>query len=212
MDTFHPFWTLFQKHSFQTLCALNATCATLGIILYGSEQQKERYLPRLATGEQIAAYCLTEAGSGSDAFSIKTRAVLSPDGKSYILNGGNDIPELSMVVRLLTRMNTHYCYVYCLGKIWISNGGIADIFTVFAKTPVKDRSGIVKDKISAFIVERAFGGVTHGQPEKKMGIRCSNTAEVHFDNVKVRLFISLVIIGELFAGFNLLSNPWFLCY
>ena len=62
---------------------------------------------------------------------------------------------------------------------------MADIFTVFAKTPVKDTSGTVKDRISAFIVERAFGGITHGQPEKKMGIRCSNTAEVHFDNVRV---------------------------
>ena len=72
-----------------------------------------------------------------------------------------------------------------LGKIWISNGGVADIFTVFAKTPVMDTSGAVKDRISAFIVERAFGGISHGQPEKKMGIRCSNTAEVHFDNVKV---------------------------
>ncbi|KAH7965116.1 hypothetical protein HPB49_003640 [Dermacentor silvarum] len=77
-----------------------------GILLFGTEEQKRKYLPGLAAGEQLAAYCLTEPGSGSDAMSIKSRAELSPDGKHYILNGG---------------------------KIWISNGGIADIFTVFAK-------------------------------------------------------------------------------
>ncbi len=102
--------------------------------------------------------------------SIRTRAELSPDGKHYVLNGG---------------------------KIWISNGGFADVFTVFAQvrvymhecafvqTPCCRADGTVKDKISAFIVERAFPGVTSGPPEKKMGIKGSNTAEVHFENVKV---------------------------
>jgi very long chain acyl-CoA dehydrogenase len=84
---------------------------------------------------------------------------LSPDGKNYILNGN---------------------------KLWISNGGFAEIFTVFAQTPVKDeKTGITKDKVTAFIVERAFGGVTNGPPEKKMGIKASNTAEVHFEETKV---------------------------
>ncbi|XP_060098778.1 very long-chain specific acyl-CoA dehydrogenase, mitochondrial-like [Heteronotia binoei] len=130
-----------------------------GILLFGTKSQKEKYLPRLASGEIFAAFCLTEPSSGSDAASIQTTAELSPCETFYTLNGG---------------------------KIWISNGGTAEIFTVFAKTPIKNiTTGEVTHKISAFIVERAFGGVTSGPPEKKMGIRCSNTAEVHFDSVKV---------------------------
>merc|ERR1712095_45327 len=117
-----------------------------GILLAGTPEQKEKYLPRLASGEDFAAFALTEPASGSDAGSIKTRAVPSADGKSWILNGA---------------------------KIWISNGGIAEIFTVFAKTPVVDpQTGTSTDKVTAFIVERKFGGVSHGPPEKKMGIKC----------------------------------------
>lgn len=105
-----------------------------GIILFGTPEQKQKYLPRLATGEIIAAFALTEPSSGSDASSIRTRAELSPDGKHWIMNGQ---------------------------KIWISGGGLAEVFTVFAKTPVKDEvTGEVSDKITAFIVERSFGGVT----------------------------------------------------
>lgn len=130
-----------------------------GILLCGTEEQKQKYLPFAASGEMMAAFCLTEPSSGSDASSIKSRAILSEDGTHYILNGG---------------------------KIWISNGGIAEIFTVFAQTPVLDKdSGVTKDKVSAFIVERSFGGVTSGPPEKKMGLNASNTAEVHFDDVKI---------------------------
>jgi acyl-CoA dehydrogenase family protein 9 len=124
-----------------------------GILLNGNEEQKAKYLPKLATGEHIAAFALTEPSSGSDAASIKTRATLSEDGKHFILNGG---------------------------KIWISNGGWADIMTVFAKTEVDG-----KDKVTAFIVEKAFGGITTGAPEDKLGIRGSNTCQVFFDNVKV---------------------------
>ncbi|XP_039602847.1 very long-chain specific acyl-CoA dehydrogenase, mitochondrial isoform X1 [Polypterus senegalus] len=148
-----------------------------GILLYGNRQQKEKYLPKLATGETIAAYCLTEPSSGSDAASIKTTAVKSECGKYYILNGG---------------------------KIWISNGGLAEIFTVFAKTPVKDETtGEVKDKITAFIVEKGFGGVTSGPPEKKMGIKASNTAEVHFDSVRVPVEN---VLGEVGGGFKVAMN------
>jgi len=129
-----------------------------GILLFGNDEQKAKYLPTLAVGKKFAAYCLTEPSSGSDAASIQTKAVKSDCGKFYVMNGG---------------------------KIWISNGGIADVFTVFAKTPVKQGDGSLKDKISAFVVERAFGGVTTGPPENKMGIKASNTAEVHFDNVKI---------------------------
>ena len=106
-----------------------------GILLYGSEEQKKKYLPDLATGRKFACFCLTEPGSGSDANSIRTRAELSPDGKHYVINGG---------------------------KCWISNGGFADVLTVFAQTPVKQADGTTKDKVSAFIVERDFGGVTSG--------------------------------------------------
>lgn len=143
-----------------------------GILLFGTKAQKEKYLPKLASGEILAAFCLTEPASGSDAASIRTSAVPSPCGKYYTLNGS---------------------------KIWISNGGLAEIFTVFAKTPVTDASGAVKEKITAFIVERSFGGVTHGPPEKKMGIKASNTAEVYFDGVRVP---AENVLGEVGSGFK----------
>uniref|UniRef100_A0A8C6LTQ0 Very long-chain specific acyl-CoA dehydrogenase, mitochondrial n=1 Tax=Nothobranchius furzeri TaxID=105023 RepID=A0A8C6LTQ0_NOTFU len=148
-----------------------------GILLFGNKAQKEKYLPKLASGEHIAAFCLTEPASGSDAASIKTTAVLSPCGKFYTMNGS---------------------------KIWISNGGIAEIFTVFAKTPMKDpKTGETTDKITAFIVERSFGGVTSGPPEKKMGIKASNTAEVYFDDVRVP---ADCVLGEVGGGFKVAMN------
>ncbi|XP_017892033.1 very long-chain specific acyl-CoA dehydrogenase, mitochondrial [Ceratina calcarata] len=129
-----------------------------GILLFGTPEQKAKYLPRVCNGE-YAAFCLTEPSCGSDAGSIRSRAVKSADGSHYVLNGS---------------------------KIWISNGGLASIMTVFAQVPTKDpETGETKDKVTAFIVERSFGGVTSGPPEKKMGIKCSNTAEVHFENVKI---------------------------
>ncbi|XP_044307155.1 complex I assembly factor ACAD9, mitochondrial isoform X4 [Varanus komodoensis] len=147
-----------------------------GILIAGNEEQKKKYLPKLASGEHIAAFCLTEAGSGSDAASIQTRATLTEDGKSFLLNGS---------------------------KIWISNGGIADIFTVFARTNIVDKDGAVKDKITAFIVEKTFGGITHGKPEDKLGIRGSNTSEVHFENTKVPVEN---VIGEVGGGFKVAMN------
>ncbi|XP_049715163.1 very long-chain specific acyl-CoA dehydrogenase, mitochondrial isoform X1 [Elephas maximus indicus] len=144
-----------------------------GILLFGTKAQKEKYLPKLASGETMAAFCLTEPSSGSDAASIRSSAVPSPCGSYYTLNGS---------------------------KIWISNGGLAEIFTVFAKTPVKDAStGTTKEKITAFVVEKSFGGVTHGPPEKKMGIKASNTAEVYFDAVRVP---SENVLGEVGGGFK----------
>jgi len=155
-----------------------------GILLAGTPEQKEKYLPKLATGENFAAFALTEPSSGSDAGSIRTRAELNAEGTHWILNGG---------------------------KIWISNGGIAEIFTVFAKTPVMDeKTGTVTEKVSAFIVERSFGGVTNGPPEKKMGIKCSNTAEVYFENTPVPVENVLSKPGDGFkVAMQILNNGRF---
>ncbi|CAK9293334.1 unnamed protein product [Gordionus sp. m RMFG-2023] len=140
-----------------------------GIIMYGTEEQKAKYLPKLATGEHVAAFCLTEPSAGSDAAAIKTTATLvdTEYGKAYKLNGT---------------------------KLWISNAGFAEIFTVFARLKDPSNAANVKkgaeskndyDDIRAFIVERKFGGVTSGPPEKKMGIRGSNTAELVFNDTLV---------------------------
>jgi alkylation response protein AidB-like acyl-CoA dehydrogenase len=123
-----------------------------GLLLFGTDSQKKLYYPRLASGEMIAAFCLTEPGSGSDAASIKTTA--TPDGDGWILNGN---------------------------KIWITNGGIGDFFTVFAKSGKPEDRG----QLSAFIVTRDMPGVSTGPHEDKMGIRASSTTTVHFDNVKL---------------------------
>jgi acyl-CoA dehydrogenase family protein 9 len=122
-----------------------------GILLFGTAEQKARYLPKLASGAMIAAFCLTESGAGSDAASIRTRAVKDTDG-SWILNGE---------------------------KIWITNGGIADLYTVFART------SSAAGKITAFVVEAGWPGVSHGPHEDKMGIRASSTTSVSFADVRV---------------------------
>ena len=122
-----------------------------GILLFGSDDQRARYLPKLASGEMIAAFCLTESGAGSDAASIRTQAVKNPNG-SWTVNGE---------------------------KIWITNGGIADLYTVFART--SSESG----KITAFLVEAKWPGVSHGNHEDKMGIRASSTTTVNFADVTV---------------------------
>ncbi len=122
-----------------------------GLLLFGSDEQKQRYLPKLATGEMIAAFCLTESGAGSDAASIRTKAVRNDDG-SWTLSGE---------------------------KIWITNGGIADFYTVFARTDTPE------GKITAFLVEAAWPGVSHGPHEDKMGIRASSTTTVAFADVRV---------------------------
>jgi acyl-CoA dehydrogenase family protein 9 len=136
-----------------------------GLLLFGTPEQKARYLPRLATGELVAAFCLTEPGAGSDAAGIKTTAVR--DGDAWILNGE---------------------------KIWITNGGIADFFTVFAKTSHEGRG-----HITAFIVTRDMAGVTTGPHEEKMGIRASSTTTVAFQDVRVP---SANVLGDVGAGFK----------
>jgi acyl-CoA dehydrogenase family member 9 len=122
-----------------------------GILLFGTPEQQARYLPKLATGEYIAAFCLTESGAGSDAASIRTTAKQNDDG-SWTLNGE---------------------------KIWITNGGIAQVYTVFARTEGTD------GKITAFIVEADWPGVSHGAHEDKMGIRASSTTVVSFSDVRI---------------------------
>jgi len=141
------------------------------LLLYGSDEQKKKYLPKLATGELIGAYCLTEPEAGSDAGGIKTRAVRDEQKGVYILNGS---------------------------KMWITNGGIADFFTVFAREQIKMQDGEIKDKITAFMVTRDMG-VTSGKEEEKLGIRASSTTAVFFDNIEVPFEN---VIGERGKGFK----------
>jgi len=139
-----------------------------GILLFGTEAQKEKYLPTLATGERVAAFALTEPSTGSDAANIKTKAELSEDGEHYILNGS---------------------------KIWITNGGFADVFTVFARMTSEDDD---KPRITAFIVEREMG-VKNGPPESKLGICGSSTVSLYLDDVKVP---KENVLGEVGRGFK----------
>ena len=144
---------------------------TLPIVYFGNEQQKRKYLPKLAKLEMLAAYALTEPLAGSDALAARTRADLSPDGKHYILSGQ---------------------------KMWITNGGAADLFTVFAK--------VGGEKFTAFLVERNFPGVSSGAEEHKMGITGSSTTAVYLDNVPVPVEN---VLGEIGRGhviaFNILN-------
>lgn len=142
-------------HSFSVALSAHTGIGTLPIVYYGNEDQKSKYLPKLATGEWKAAYCLTEPDSGSDANSGKTKATLSEDGKHYILNGQ---------------------------KMWITNGGFADLFIVFAK--IDDGSQPDKN-LSAFIVERTYEGISMNEPEHKMGIKGSDTRQIFFNDTKV---------------------------
>jgi alkylation response protein AidB-like acyl-CoA dehydrogenase len=136
-----------------------------GVLLFGTPEQKARYLPQLASGEMIAAFCLTEAGAGSDAASVRTAAKRNADG-SWTLNGE---------------------------KIWITNGGIANLYTVFARTDTPE------GKMSAFLVEAAWPGVSHGPHEDKMGIRASSTTTVAFNEVRVP---AENLLGEIGKGFK----------
>jgi alkylation response protein AidB-like acyl-CoA dehydrogenase len=136
--------------SFSTAFGAQIGIGTLPLVWYGTEEQKQKYLPKLATAEWISAYALSESTSGSDAMNIRTRATLSADGNFYILNGE---------------------------KMWITNGGIADLYTVFAK--------IDGDQFSAFLVERTFPGLTVGGEEHKLGIRGSSTCPLVLQDCKV---------------------------
>lgn len=160
---------LGSGYSYSVAIMAHTGIGTLPILYYGNEAQKAKYIPRLASGELMAAYCLTEPGAGSDANSGRTKAVLSEDGKHYILNGQ---------------------------KMWITNGGFADVQTVFAKVD-NDRV------LSAFIVERAWEGVTMNPEEKKMGIKGSSTRQIFYNDVKVPVENMLGKRGE---GFRIALN------
>jgi alkylation response protein AidB-like acyl-CoA dehydrogenase len=128
----------------------HAGIGTIPIVYFGTEEQKKKYLPKIASGELLSCYCLSEPQAGSDALAARTRAVLSPDGKSWILNGQ---------------------------KMWITNGGFADVFVVFAK--------VEGEKFSCFIVEKGTPGFSVGPEEKKMGIRGSSTVPIFFENAHI---------------------------
>ncbi|MCK9271041.1 MAG: acyl-CoA dehydrogenase family protein [Bacteroidales bacterium] len=156
-------------YSFSVAYSAHTGIGTLPIVYYGNEEQKQKYIPRLATGELTSAYCLTEPGAGSDANSAKTQAVLTEDGKHYLLNGQ---------------------------KMWITNGGFADVMTVFAK--------IDNDRVlSAFIVERNFPGIKFNPEEKKMGIKGSSTVQIFFNDCKVPVEN---LLGKRGQGFRIALN------
>ncbi len=154
--------------SFSVSHGAHTGIGTEPLVYFGTEEQKRKYLPKLATGELLAAYALTEPGSGSDALGAKTRADLSPDGRHYILNGT---------------------------KMWITNAGFADLFTVFAK--------VNGEQFTAFLVERTFPGFTVGREEKKMGIKGSSTCALNLDNVPVPVEN---VLGEIGKGHKIAFN------
>jgi len=159
---------LGSGYSFSVAVAAHTGIGTLPILYFGTEEQKQRYIPKLITGEWAGAYGLTEPNSGSDALSAKTTATLSADGKHYILNGQ---------------------------KCWITNGGFAQIYTVFAK--------IDGTQFTAFIVERGMEGFTQGPEEQKMGIKGSSTVQLYFQDCKVPVEN---LLGEIGKGHKIAFN------
>ncbi len=159
------------SHSYGVAFAAHTGIGTLPILYYGNEEQKKKYLPGLASGEILSAYCLTEPTSGSDALGAKTTATLSEDGKYYILNGQ---------------------------KMWITNGGFADILITFAK--------VDGEKFTGFIIPTDSEGFTRGEEENKMGIKGSSTRALFLDNVKVPVENVLGEIGKgHYIAFNILN-------
>jgi alkylation response protein AidB-like acyl-CoA dehydrogenase len=162
---------LSRGGGFAVTFGAHASIGMLPLVYFGSQETKEKYLPDMANGKLIGAYCLSEPGSGSDAQAAKAKAVLSEDGKHYVLNGT---------------------------KMWISNGGIADVFTVFAHVPTPEGN-----KFSAFLVERAFAGVSTGKEEEKLGIRLSSTTQLILEDVKVPV---ANLLGEVGWGAKIAFN------
>ena len=160
--------SLSRNASFAVAVGAHAGIGTLPLVWYGTEEQKKRYLPKLATAEWVGAYALSESSSGSDAMNIRARAALSQDGKHYVLNGE---------------------------KMWISNAGFADLFTVFAK--------IDGEKFSAFLVERSTPGLSVGAEEHKLGIRGSSTCPLVLSDCKIPVEN---LLGEAGKGHHIAFN------
>ncbi len=154
--------------SFSVAFSAHAGIGTLPIVWYGTAEQKQKYLPKLATGEWIAAYALSESSSGSDALNCRARAVVSADGKEWVLNGE---------------------------KMWISNSGFADLFTVFAK--------VDGEKFSAFLVERNTPGLSVGPEEHKLGIRGSSTCPLILSDCRIP---AGNLLGEIGKGHHIAFN------
>lgn len=165
--------------SFGTSFSAHTGIGTLPIVWYGTPEQKAKYLPKLADGTFIGAYALSEASSGSDALSARTRAVLSDDGQTYTLNGE---------------------------KMWITNGGFADIYTVFAQALVPEGKEAGKWRLTAFLIERGTPGFTNGPEEHKLGIRGSSTTPLILNDCKIP---ASNLLGEVGKGdkiaFNILN-------
>ncbi len=173
-----------SAYSFAVTYSCHTGIGSMPILYFGNEDQKQRYIPKLSTGEWAGAYCLTEPGAGSDANSGKTKAVLNEEGTHYILNGQ---------------------------KMWITNTGFADVFTVFAK--------IDNDRVlSAFIVERDYPGITFNPEEKKLGIKGSSTRQIFFENTPVpvenllwgrgkgfRIALDILHMGRIKLGGNVIG-------
>lgn len=163
--------SLSRNASFSVTFGAHSGIGTLPLVWFGTEEQKKRYLPKLATGEWIAAYALSEASSASDAMNIRTQAVLSPDGTHYLLNGE---------------------------KMWISNCGFADLYTVFAK--------IDGEKFSAFLIERSAPGLSVGAEEHKLGLRGSSTCPLILNDCRVPVGNLLGEAGKgHYIAFNILN-------
>lgn len=160
-------------HSFSVAIAAHTGIGTLPILYFGTDEQKQKYIPKLINGEWVGSYGLTEPNSGSDALSIKTTARLTEDGKHWLLNGQ---------------------------KCWITNGGFADVYTVFAKVE-GDSSGT--GGFSAFIVERGSEGFIQGPEEQKMGIKGSSTVQLYFQDCKIPVEN---LLGEIGKGHKIAFN------
>jgi alkylation response protein AidB-like acyl-CoA dehydrogenase len=165
-----------KQASFSVAFSAHTGIGTLPLVWYGNAEQKKKYLPKIASGEIVSAYALSESTSGSDAVNAKTKAVLSADGKTYTLNGE---------------------------KMWISNAGFADLFSVFAKCAIPDGTDAGKEKLTAFLIERGTPGFTQGKEEHKLGIRGSSTCPLILTDCVIP---SENLLGEVGKGHHIAFN------
>ena len=165
-----------KQGSFSVVFSAHTGIGTLPLVWYGTPEQKAKYLPHIADGSMVGAYALSESSSGSDAVNASTRAVLSDDGSTYTLNGE---------------------------KMWITNGGFADLFTIFAKCLVKEGKDAGKERLTAFLVERGTPGFTNGKEEHKLGIRGSSTTPLILADCKIP---AANLLGEVGKGHHIAFN------